>query len=266
VLVVGLALGCLSPAVAFAQGSAAQEPAEAPSSVPFEGAEPEEVFLQANQAYEEGSFLAAIEKYQSLIDEGLPSGPIYYNLGNSYLRAGALREAIAAYRHSLALAPRDGDVAANLAFARGSAKDAITPPGPSPVMQTLFFWHYLMSRSELQWAIGALNVLFWLALIVRLYRRDSELALWTARALVFPLGALAASWIVHMASPSRVAVVQPEEISVYAGISEDAVVRFKLHEGTEAAVVDQQGAWVRITLSDGKDGWVQAEDVAVVVL
>jgi tetratricopeptide (TPR) repeat protein len=228
--------------------------------------DPGEFFVNAGTAYEAGDHERAITLYSSLLDLGWKNGTVYYNLGNAYLRNGELGRAIAAYRHSESFQPRDEDLQANLAFARNTAKDAIQPPRPSAVLATLFFWHYQLSRSELIWTVIVVNLLLWSILLLRLYRRASEALRWIFFGLLLVLLATGASLAVHTLFPQRIAVVVPQEVEALTGPGEDAVVRFKLHAGTEVRVRDQRDGWVRIALPDGQQGWVASEYVEVVEL
>ena len=226
---------------------------------------PEEVFWQANQAYDEGQVKAARDAYQALIDGGFESGPLQYNLGNSLLRTGELGEAVAAYKRSLALAPRDADTRANLNFARQSTKDAVAAPQPSALSRTLLFWHHGLSLTEKLWGALLLNVLFWGLLLLTRFRGRRELGNWLLLATGTPLLALVASVSVGVFAPQSSAVVLHEEITVYSGTSTESTVRFVLHEGTEAQVLERAQGWVSLNLSDGKRGWVQQSDVALLV-
>ena len=39
---------------------------------------------------------------------------------------------------------------------------------------------------------------------------------------------------------------------------------FILHEGTKVSVVDSLGEWYRIELSDGRQGWMQGNDMKII--
>jgi len=67
-------------------------------------------------------------------------------------------------------------------------------------------------------------------------------------------------------SPERIAVVVPSEVEVRTGPGADALVRFKLHAGSEVAVREQREGWARIELPDGKQGWLELEHVELVEL
>jgi len=242
-------------AVSAAQGS------EAGGS--FDAAE---VFVNANGAYEAGDYEQAIAGYTALLQHGYCSGVILYNLGNAYLRNGELGRAIASYRRSQVLEPRNEDLLANLAFARKTAKDALTPPQPSAVSAILFFWHYDLSPSELALAALVLNLLFWLAMGAALLRRGSEALRWIRAVLLILLLACLTSLVVHLFVPQRLAVIIPQEVNVRTGPSEEAVVHFKLHAGSEVSVKDERDGWFRVALPDGQQGWVGSETVEVVEL
>lgn len=246
---------------AAAPAAEAQAPASPPAAPAVDFGE---TFVKANAAYEEGDAQGAVERYTSLLAAGAESGQLYYNLGNAYLRSGELGRAVAAYRRSQARLPRNGDVRANLAFARRSAKDAIAPPAPSAVLSTLLFWHFGLSRSELAKVVLVLNLLFWGLLALRLFRRGSEALRWLTFALLLLLLATAGSLAARYFFPSRVAVVIPQEVGAHNGPDSASVVRFKLHAGTELAVKDQRDGWLRVALPEGQQGWIQKEWAQVV--
>lgn len=265
----------LACSLAFGAAAAAQDgatpepPPEAPSGpAPAAGApaasHPGELFVHANSAYESGDYPRAIELYRELLERGHDNGHLHYNLGNAYLRNGELGRAVASYRESLADLPRNQDVAANLSFARRSTKDALTPPSPSPWLRTLVPWHYELSRRELTWTVLALNLLFWCTLAGLLFRRRWTGLSWAALGLLVLLLATGSSLVVRHLWPTRVAVVLPQEIDAVSGPGSDAVVRFKLHAGTEVEVEGEREGWVRIALPDGQQGWVAQDQVAVV--
>ena len=234
--------------------------------MPAAGAPPEELFVHANSAYEAGDHARAVALYQRLRAEGHGDGHLDYDLGNAYLRNGELGRAIASYLRAESALPRDQDLRANLAFARKSAEDALAPPEPSAVIQTLFFWHFGLGRRELLAAVAVSTFLLFGFLAARLWRPRSELLRWGAVVALLLLVATAGSLAVHLLAPTRVAVVVPQEIEVHSGTGADTVVRFKLHAGTEVRALERREDWIRIALPDGQQGWLQAEHAEVVSL
>lgn len=225
--------------------------------------DPAELLVEANHAYDESRYAEAVVMYETLIRSGADSGLLYYNLGNAYLRSNRVGRAIAAFRVAQSRRPRDQDINANLAFSRKLTKDAIAPAETPTVLRTLFFWHFSFSRRELVIILLVTNLLFWGALALLHRRRDSELLRWATIGLLLVLLCVGISTGLRTVWPQRIAVTQLHELDVHSGTSTDTVVRFKLHEGTEARVVDVEGDWVRIALPDGEQGWVARDGVAV---
>ncbi len=237
--------------------------AETPETISRDDAS--ERFLKAANLYEEGKYQQASEGFEALLGYGFESGDVYYNLGNAKLRSGKLGESIGAYLNAQRYLPRDGDLAANLKFARQSAKDDLPEWKPSTI-ETLFFWHRGLSPYELGAGLIIFNGLFWLTWMLRLFRRETEWLIWLQRTSFLGLLALGSSFGVRSMAPEQRAVVLPAEISVHASTQEKSTVLFKLHEGAELSVTDSTGDWVRVSLPDEKQGWVAARYVMVVSL
>ena len=52
------------------------------------------VFAEGNGHYQSGDFAAAERSYRLLLDQGIDSGAVYYNLGNACFKQKKLGEAI----------------------------------------------------------------------------------------------------------------------------------------------------------------------------
>ena len=242
-----------------------QPPATAPAAPAEKSAEdPAELFAFANRAYEEGRHAEARDLYLRLVALGYGSAAVHYNLGNAHLRAGDQGRAIASYLRAQSVAPRDQDLQANLAFARGTTTDDLEPPATPPLLRTLFFWHFGLSRAELVRALVVVDALFFAALAALSLRRRSEALRWIAGALLVLVAVLFASTALRLLRPQRTAVVVAPEVEAYTGTTADSSVRFRLHAGTEARALEQRDGWVRLRLPSGDQGWVPEEQVEVV--
>jgi tetratricopeptide (TPR) repeat protein len=242
----------------------APAPPEASGAAVAESVLPAEAWVGAKTAYEQADYAQAIEHYRGLLATGHDGGRLHYNLGNAYLRNGELGRAIAAYLRARSRLPRDGDVGANLEFARQSARDAIAPPAPTPLVATLFFWHFALSRAELSWLVAALNLLLWSTLALRLWRPTLAGSKGAVALFVALLLATGGSLAVRTLWPARTVVVVPQEIPAYTAPDAESTLRFKLHAGSELRLRGRRDGWLRIALPSGEQGWIESDWAEVV--
>src|SRR6187401_894746 len=85
-------------------------------------------FETGNKLYEERKFAEAAAAYQGIVDSGLGSPALYFNLGNALFKSGQNGRAIVAYQRAAQITPRDPDVRANLQFARNQVEGPTLRP------------------------------------------------------------------------------------------------------------------------------------------
>lgn len=262
---------CAVPSGPVSAGQSAIEAAGAPAPGPAApggtewatAAPHSEVFVAANAAYDAGEHDRAVELYRLLVERGEASGWTHYNLGNAHLRRGELGLAIASYLRAQRDLPRHRDVQANLRFARGSAKDAIEPPGRSELSEILFFWHGRLGRGEKAFWLIALHLLLWASAALWLRNRRAPL-LWIAAGALLGVTALGGSLLVDRLWPLEVAVIVPPEVAARSAVGTAGVVLFRLHAGSELEVTGRAGDFLRVRLPGGEEGWIEASHAAVV--
>ncbi len=222
-----------------------------------------ELLVQATQAYKAGSYDEALSKYEQIEAAGVGNGMLYYNIGNACMRAGRTGQALLNYRKAELRMPRNDDLQSNIQYALSQARDSIACRGYTETLRDICFWYTRMNVSELVWTAIVLNALFWLLLLGWFfYRREGlTVTLGSIVFLVLIFGASAAVKHYSVAYAPRGVVVVPE-LLVRSGTSRNDTVLFKLHEAAECIRGEERDGWVRISLCDGKKGWVQADAVA----
>ena len=88
-------------------------------------ADADKIWDDANTAYINADYVAAIDGYEKLLDSGLESDRLYLNLGNAYFKRGMNGKAILNYNRALKLAPSDDDIRYNLSIANAYVQDKI---------------------------------------------------------------------------------------------------------------------------------------------
>ncbi len=241
-------------------GSGAEPRGEIPSA--------HEVLFRANQDYLEGRYAEAAQGYESLLSRGEINGHVLYNLGNACLRSDQLGKAILQYRKALLLLPRDGDLKANLAYARSLRPDRLELDADGRgTLRALTFWYRGLNLREFLTAFLVLHALFWAAALLRLYR-PSEALSWAfvllLLASVLAAGGAAFKW--RETLHGREGVILEKEVEARAGFTERDTVLFVLHEGAEFSILGEEGDWWKIELADGKKGWIPAPSAGRVSL
>jgi len=80
--------------------------------------EPDSIFLEANNSYESGEFEQARAKFQGLVDKGLISSELFYNLGSTHFQLGNEGEAMLWMRRAMLAEPSMPDARQNVEFLR----------------------------------------------------------------------------------------------------------------------------------------------------
>lgn len=217
---------------------------------------PVEQFNKGNDYFEQGRYSEAIAAYEQVSGK-LQNARIFYNLGIAYYRKGVLGKAIMSFRRARFLAPRDGDIAYNLAFVRNYRVDKVNI-AVSPVVRLLSNTFQFFSYSE---ALLVLTLFFLLAsLLISFYivLRRNILGYAAIICMLFVVFFFI-SWRVWSAERNaHHAVVTAREVSALSGPGTDYKEIIVIHDGAEVKVRDQRGEYVLIQLAGGIGGWVPA--------
>ena len=230
----------------------------------------EAFFDEGNRRYQEGDYAGAVGLYERILESGLESGELHYNLGNAWFRLGELGPAILHYERARRMMPRDDDLRANLELARSLTVDRVAPLPGFWLFRVARWWIELLPRPALLGVVA----LAWLvtigALIVAVIGRGDLLPAWSRRTaavagvatLVFGFSLLARE--VDVGRPDE-AIVMAEEAAVRSAPSDDdELLIFTVHEGTKVRVERRSDAWAEIVLEDGKVGWVRSDRLTLI--
>ncbi len=218
------------------------------------------LFAQGNTAYQQGDYAKAAEAYEKIISDGWVSGPLYFNLANSYVKADHLGKAILNYERAKRLIPRDPDLKANDAYAQSLLK--------TPISMPTNFWQMVLTShlsfySLDEMAIIAFVLLAFLGAIIL----ASLFWGWQNRGKVFLLGGVVILFVIY--GGGLLLKVQMEKEQAVSLVEtparfeprDAATTHYLLQEGGKVKILDQDGEWLKIFRSDGKSGWVKASTV-----
>lgn len=229
------------------------------------GQSPTELFKRGNEDYRAGKFAEAAAQYQEIIDQGMVSAEVYFNLGNSYYRQGKIAQAILAYERAQRLKPGDRDIAHNLRLVNFKTVDRIEP------VPDLFIIQWMRAFAAFVPFQTAFNVLTigWIVLFISLAGvyvvRNATVARmlrWTVLLAVFVLVLSGGTIGIHsiLSLGNDQGIITASIVTAKSSPDEQSINAFVVHEGLKVNMGDTLGDWVKITLADGKVGWVHTQE------
>jgi tetratricopeptide (TPR) repeat protein len=230
-----------------------------------------QMFQEAQEAFEKAEQLDTTEQpkefyrvatmFQGLVDQGVRSAPLYYNLGNAWLRAEETGRALAAYQLALRYSPLDPYIASNRQIALGNH----APPEPNtPIIEYVFFWQNSIGCR--QKIIGSILFAFFtfaagVAYLFVPHRRLRRLAIILLAFTVIAVCSTGYDW--YRFEWVRHAVIAVENATPRKGNSEqyEPIFTTPVSFGTITTVLDERNHWIRLQFSTGQDGWLPKNQI-----
>lgn len=230
--------------------------------------DPEVSFARANALYRQGDFAAAERAYRELLDAGVDSGELCYNLGNACFKQKKLGEAVYFWERAARRLPGDADVRENLALARALIVDRIEVPEDPLPLRWLAAVRHRFTPSQESWAAFALfaaaNVLFG----VHLLARRPRLARWSLAACLL-LAALfltvggSLAWKLYERAHRPEGVIVAQAVEMRSGPGKGYLTVATIHEGLTVRIRGRADDWYRIVLPNGWSGWLPGDSLRV---
>ncbi len=231
--------------------------------------DPDSCFAQAEKAYNGGKYDVALENYNAILEQGLVSAPLYYNMGNTYYKMKEYPKAILNYERALKLNPSNDDIKTNLEIARLAVVDKIDPIPQSFIIR---WWNGLKNCFSADgWATASLLLLGFLLACLFIFLRAKRMAL---RKTGFFVGLLAAILLVfsvifafqktdEMKHPDQAIVMSPT-VTVKSSPNATSTDLFVLHEGSKVQLLDEADGWNKVKIANGSVGWLPTESMEVI--
>ena len=220
-------------------------------------------FSAANAFYARGKFAEAAAGYKNILQTGAQSSSLLFNYANAEFKSGHPGEAIAAYRRAALLAPRDGEVRANLAFVRSQVPGATLRESR---WSRIAGWLDQLTLNE--WTFFAATA-FWLTFIMLGARQirpalgpKLKRAMTLFAALTILSGAALGLQATEHFSKQTAVIVSPEA-TARSGPFNEAQTEFTARDGAELTVLDRHGDWLQVIDGQGKIGWLSVKEVEV---
>lgn len=220
----------------------------------------EAAFERADGALASGHYVQATHDYEQIMARKGYSGPLLFNLGNSFYREGKWGPAILNYERALWLSPRDSAAAANLELARQHA--GLTAPALNPFERAA----RVLNANTLAWVGSAALAFVALGLVAgRLlgptWRGPARATVLAATILLAVAGSGLGYWWTRLDR----AVILANDSPAHMAPASAATVSFDLREGQLVRERKTYGDFALIRTDDGRSGWVSQQNVAPIV-
>ena len=226
----------------------------------------DDLWQRANTAYNSGDYAQAEACYTRILEQGLYSASLFYNLANAHFKQNELGKALLYYNRALRLRPNDEEIRHNLEFAKQSTKDSIEET-PDFFLKT---WIKSLrgALSCTTWSILSLVMLATALAFGLIYMLAQRLSL---RKTGFNLMAIAAALFVittafawserNMLIKRSEASVMDSAVSIKSSPDRSATELFVLHEGTKVTIGEAIDGWAEVRIADGRKGWIEEERI-----
>ena len=226
----------------------------------------ENTFSQANELYNKGSYIEAINNYKEIIKNDFHSAELYYNLGNAYYRLDSIASSVYYYEKALQLNPNDRETIDNLELINKTLVDEIDPI-TTPLIESI-----LNSISNIFYfeTWGYISIFFSfliVALFLSYYFANSS----RVKRLTFVLLCISSIFmLVSLINGNKgynnyinneYAIIYSYETDLKTEPNYRSETLFMLHEGTKIQVLENYNNWIKIRLVNGQVGYIQLIDV-----
>ena len=222
---------------------------------------PQDLFVQANEAYTKGQYQQAIETYEEVLATGNFSNEIYYNLGNAYFKTKQKGKAVLNFERALLANASDEDAAYNLAIVNQQLADNLEQVDAFFLKKWWQNFHQITSSGV--WSfftlaflwLGIGGLILWLLSKERTKKKQGFIG-GIAILLLSLLFFLAARSQADFEQNSKMAILLEPVLELKNGPDEQSTDILQIHEGLKLELLDEIDTWYKVKLSNGEQGWL----------
>ena len=238
-------------------------------AIGFSNSEALKIYHSANISYQKLDYENSIHQYEQLIKNKSISEEVYFNLGNSYFKAGNFAKAILNYERAKKLDPDDEDINFNLKIASLKVVDKIES------VPEIFYKKWIN-----QFSIFLPPDTFSIILIILVWMLFASAAFYVAAhsvigkkisfvfiVIIFCLtcvGGVMAARSHAIARIDKQSIIMSASVYIKSSPDEKGNDLFILHEGTKIDVLDELNNWIKIRIANGSVGWMKSEEMEII--
>jgi tetratricopeptide (TPR) repeat protein len=226
-------------------------------------------FINANELFTQAKFQEAAIAYEEILNSGVESGGVYYNLGNAYYKTGNLPKAILNYERALLMLPHDKDIRYNLEMANSQITDKLDTVDEFFIIN--WYHNFKNSTKSDTWALISILgfILSLTSIAIFLFSRPKGIKqisffmgiiLFLISLISFNFSANQKDKLTNRNS----AIIFTPSVTIKSSPSASGTELFILHEGTKVRVIEKVSNWYRIQISDGNEGWAPEKSMEII--
>lgn len=221
-------------------------------------------FYRGNIYYEQGNYDEAIEQYDSILDSGVETGNLYYNLGNCYFKKGEPGKALLNYEKARRLIPMDKDLESNYEYARSLIKGGAVASQKNWFKKVSYniFEKFTIDGLTISLSVCYILILFGIlaAVILAPFRKNALISiLFLGLFFIMGIAGLAEKVVLL----DKEAIVAVEHTDARFEPMDKATTHFTLYEGMKVEVISSQDNWHKVKRQDNKSGWVENNAIVI---
>jgi len=224
------------------------------------------LFKSGNDHYANARYQEAIDDYKKILDQGLVSAALYYNLANAHYKLNNVGETVYYFEKALQLSPADADIRNNAAFAENMKIDAIEKLPENTLkkwVDAVLSWLTFDGWARTSIIAMILFVLLFLGYYFSFGTlRKRSFFITSSLALLITIVSVSFAYTSFTkAQLDQPAIIFVPEVEIKSEPNLGSATAFTLHEGTKVMVLETISAWKRIQLADGQVGWIPDTDL-----
>lgn len=216
----------------------------------------------ANQQFDAGNFQQAADAYLAVLDEGHINGHIFYNLGVAYYHMQRLGEAMAAFLAARHYIPRDADVAFNINYIQEQLPDKLAAGAKDGFMNLVNSFSSYFNTKETSIFTLILLAIGLILLTIFMFRRQLIFLFKLGILLIILAIIIAILNHTKIEFARRWGAIKNAATAIHSGANPNSIVLFQLNAGAPLVIAKRANDYLKIELSDGRQGWVQSDNVA----
>ena len=216
----------------------------------------------AKSAYDKSNYTLAIETYQQILNKGLESGELRYNLGNCYYRTNQIGLSILNFEKALKSLPGNEDILFNLEIVNGLKKDKFEN------IPTVNFGNLLYSLNNIIsfgfWAVmSTILILVSGGLFIMAKKEKNGSLLKTSYPLLFAgiiLGFLSIQQK-NAVLENKEGIVMFNQTNILSEPNSNSTILLEVNEGSKLKVIKRDNNWLNVSTPANDKGWIEIQNI-----